>query len=367
FEDVVQNWGFSAVLLAIGAWRDRPLPIEGIDEYVGKGLIYQNPFFYWFNHFHEPGFSGPQPEIADGAIVVGGGLASLDVCKALMMLTVEKALKARGIETNILELDKGINRVLDEHGLTLDDLGLKGCTLFYRRRRVDMPLSPVEATSPEEIPKIERLREKILANAQRKFLFNVEPLHVPTDKIVENGRLTGLVFQRTRVENGKVEPIEGSEREVRAPLVVSSIGSIPVPIKGIPMKWQTFDVDREKCCRIRGFSNVFALGNTVTGRGNINESLKHGRQVATRVAEDHLADDPEAIFDQQVSERAENVAGQVSNITTQIEKLSPASPEKQAEIRRRVKALQERVGYQGDFMEWVKKHLPVRLENIVGH
>ena len=28
FEDVVQNWGFSAIFLATGAWRDRPLAIS---------------------------------------------------------------------------------------------------------------------------------------------------------------------------------------------------------------------------------------------------------------------------------------------------------------------------------------------------
>ena len=34
----VLDWGFSAVLLATGAWKDRPLPILGIDRYVNRGL-----------------------------------------------------------------------------------------------------------------------------------------------------------------------------------------------------------------------------------------------------------------------------------------------------------------------------------------
>ncbi|MFP8875722.1 MAG: hypothetical protein VCB99_02165, partial [Myxococcota bacterium] len=53
FRAVVEEWGFSGVVLACGAWRDRPLPIEGADAYVGKGLIYQNPFIVWFNHSSE--------------------------------------------------------------------------------------------------------------------------------------------------------------------------------------------------------------------------------------------------------------------------------------------------------------------------
>src|SRR6187549_2757158 len=34
---IAQQWGASAVLLANGAWRDRPLPVDGADAYIGKG------------------------------------------------------------------------------------------------------------------------------------------------------------------------------------------------------------------------------------------------------------------------------------------------------------------------------------------
>ena len=43
---------------ANGAWRDRPLPVEGAEQYVGKGLIYQNPFIIWFNHCDEKDYAG---------------------------------------------------------------------------------------------------------------------------------------------------------------------------------------------------------------------------------------------------------------------------------------------------------------------
>ena len=44
FNDMVQNWNLSAILLATGAWKDRPRPEEGIDDYNGKRLVYQYPF-----------------------------------------------------------------------------------------------------------------------------------------------------------------------------------------------------------------------------------------------------------------------------------------------------------------------------------
>jgi NADPH-dependent glutamate synthase beta subunit-like oxidoreductase len=75
FGELASGWGFSAVVLACGAWRDRPLPIEGADAFVGRGLVYQNPFIVWFNHAHEAAYDGPRFEPLDGALVVGGGLA----------------------------------------------------------------------------------------------------------------------------------------------------------------------------------------------------------------------------------------------------------------------------------------------------
>ena len=112
--DISKNWGFSAVLLATGAWKDRPIPIEGISSYINKGLYYQNPFIYWFNHFHEPNYSGYQYETPDGTIIIGGGLASLDVAKVLMFETVKKALKARGHVVDLFSLDKSIAKVLNK-------------------------------------------------------------------------------------------------------------------------------------------------------------------------------------------------------------------------------------------------------------
>src|SRR5574337_1179424 len=139
FHDLTSAWGFTAVILAVGAWRDRPLPIPGADQYVGLGLVYQNPFIYWFNHFFEKNYDGPRYHPEDGAIVVGGGLASIDVIKVLQIETVRRALEQRGIHVDMLQLEHaGVAATLAEHGLTWEALGLKGATLYYRRRIEDM-------------------------------------------------------------------------------------------------------------------------------------------------------------------------------------------------------------------------------------
>ena len=126
--------GFSAILLATGAWKDRPLPVDGVDNYINKGLYYQNPFVYWFNHYHEPTYQGQQFQVVDDAMVIGGGLASLDVVKILMIETVQDALNKKGHKVNMFTLDRSISKVLDNLGCTLEDLGLKGCTLFLQTK-----------------------------------------------------------------------------------------------------------------------------------------------------------------------------------------------------------------------------------------
>jgi NADPH-dependent glutamate synthase beta subunit-like oxidoreductase len=365
FQDLANNWGFSAVFLATGAWRDRPLGIEGIDDYMGKGLYYQNPFIYWYNHFHEPGYEGAHLEIADGALVIGGGLASIDVVKALMMETVKAALHLRGIEVHMFDLERGIAKVLETHNVTLDDLGLKGCTLVYRRRIKDMPLFPGETDTPEKLAKAETVREKVLENARSKFLFNVLPCHVPVDKIVENGRLAGLVLRETQVENGKVTELPGADRTHLSPLVISSIGSIPEPIPGIPMRGQTFDVAQGECCRLQGYQNVFALGNAVTGRGNIKESMEHGREVSLSVASNYL-ENPESTVSGHFRSNEDTVSHKIENLMDQLTYLKAPDASQETVIFEKISALHKQTGYNGNYHDWIKTHLPVRLEQLLG-
>ncbi len=360
FEDVC-TWGFSAVLLATGAWRDRPLAVPGVDQYIGKGLVYQNPFIYWFNHKHEPGFDSSAYEIKDEVAIVGGGLASLDVAKVLMFELVQKALEERGHQVDLFALDRSIARVLDGLGLTLEDLGIKGCTLYYRRRVKDMPLSPAPTDTPEKLAKVQMVREKVLNNYKSKYLFNMAPNHVPTEPIVEDGQLVGLVMQETVIEDGRVIPQPGSEKEVRFPYVVSSIGSIPELIPGIPASGQTYQVEDETFCRIAGYPKVFALGNAVTGRGNIKESMNHGRMISQNVIEGYLNEaegDPNEAA-------VERIATAIATVSAEIRD-TKISLETYDQIMDRVAAHHQRTGYEGDYMTWMQRHMPTRLEDMLG-
>lgn len=362
FQDFL-DWGFTAVILATGAWKDRPLPIEGIDEYIDKGLYYQNAFVHWFNHKHEPNYAGPAMEVKDNAMVIGGGLASLDVAKIMMFETVQKALKTRGINVDLFTLDHGIHKVLEKHQLTLDELGVKGCTLYYRRRAIDMPLSPMPTNTPEQLEKAQMVRQKILDNFQRKYLFKFEPCAAPIGQITKQDRLSGVLFQRTKIENDRVIAIEHEVIQADTPLVISSIGSIPEMIKGIPSDGSIFKITDPNSCQLDGFENVFAIGNAVTGKGNINESVLHGRKITEEIMDHHL-DWHQDDYENWHRQTAVKVNSDMHKIIETIEKQQFLSDEVIQSILEKTEALQRKAGYDGNYERWVSQNTPPRLEDM---
>jgi ferredoxin--NADP+ reductase len=361
FKQVASDWGFTSVVLANGAWRDRPLPIDGIDDFVGKGLVYQNPFIIWFNHSHESDYEGETFETPDGAIVVGGGLASIDVVKVLMLRNTVTKLAERGIEVNLVELEvKGIPKILKQHGLEMSDLGLEGPTLYYRRRVEDMPLMDApEGADARRIAKVEAGRARMLAKAQEKYGFQMEPLCSPQAAIVEDGRLVGIRFVRNVMKDGRPTPTDETF-ERRGPVVISSIGSIPEAIEGIDMRGELFDFKDWDLGRLEGYPTVFSVGNVVTGKGNIVASRKHATHVSEEAIEHFLGiaedghDGEEALGD---AIRA-SVEASAEAIAEQITAHAPASTETLRTIGERVAALQERVGYDGDLAAWLEKLEP---------
>ena len=92
FEEIY-NMGWSCIYFANGAWKDRSFPIKEIEEF--DNFYYQNPFVYWFNHYHESSYNGPKVNVKDDAIVIGGGLASIDVCKITQLELVRQKVESK--------------------------------------------------------------------------------------------------------------------------------------------------------------------------------------------------------------------------------------------------------------------------------
>jgi NADPH-dependent glutamate synthase beta subunit-like oxidoreductase len=333
--ELAETWGFQALVLANGAWNDRPLPIEGADRWVGRGLYYQNPYILWFNHRHEQAYAGPKYEVVDGTVIVGGGLASIDMAKIVTMeLTLER-LAERGIHEDLEELEiRGIPAVLARHKLQWSDLGLRGSTIYYRRRIEDMPLMELPAGADEKTTaKVLKARQNMLEKSTSKYLYKVVPLHAPHGLIAEGDRLVGLVFVRTRMEGGKL--VLTDERvEVRAPLFISSIGSIPRPVAGIPMKGELYAFQDWNLGTLSDFPTLFSVGNVVTGKGNIVDSRRHAKEVAAHVRDRFF------------------------EVAAQVKRLPPLTAAQRDALLARVRARQAAVGYPGDYRKWIEAGKP---------
>jgi ferredoxin--NADP+ reductase len=362
FEDLRTRWGLSGIVLTHGAWRDRPLPVEGADQFIDRGLVYQNKLIYWFNHYPEKTYNGPRYDLSPGTIVVGGGLASIDVVKVLQIEMTLAALKARGIAADMLALEReGIEPVLAASGLKYADLGVAPCKLFYRRRVLDMPLSDIPPDAPEKRANaLRQARAKILEKAQRKFLFEFQELRAPGALIVENGAVVGVNFSRTELVDGQVKIVQVGAESARAPMTISSIGSIPEPIPGIPQKGEVYTyVDQKIGLLMDGPTAVFAAGNVLTGKGNIKDSLDNGTEIGTLVAETYLGLSNEPL---KIAEGArKDAAASGEKIAGALSTRPRIAPGDVANILHRVRQHQQAVSFDGNYRAWLAKVTPPDL------
>ncbi len=218
---------------------------------------------------------------------------------------------------------------------------------------MDMPLMEIPAGADDaRIEKVRKARERMLAKATDKYRFDVEPCASPDGLIVEDGRLVGLRFRRTKIEDGRVIPTDETF-ERRGTWVISSIGSIPEPINGIPMKGELFDFADWDVGHIEGFPTLFSVGNVVTGKGNIVASRKHAARVSETAIEGFLGlgnRNGEADVESATAGAARATADAVASQLAE-----PPSAETLVEILRKVEKRQQAVGYT-NYKAWIAEN-----------
>lgn len=198
-----------------------------------------------------------------------------------------------------------------------------------------------------------------------KFRFKFKPLSVPKNIIEEDGKFKGLILQKVRIYNGRIVPIENETEELRSEMLISSIGSIPEQIEGLQYEWSSLKMRKQVDYHVYGYDNVFAVGNAVTGRGNIQESKKHGKQITEKIIDLHLTDDA---FEEWLINLNESIKTDVSKqITSIIHEIS--SQEIQPDdiiqsILDRTKVLNDKHNYT-TYPDWIKQHRPIRLEELI--
>ena len=278
FEEIY-NMGWSCIYFANGAWKDRSFPIKEIEDF--DNFYYQNPFVYWFNHYHESSYNGPKVDIKDDAIVIGGGLASIDVCKITQLELVRQKVESKIENFDIIEMEhKGIPKYLEQYDMKYEDLGINGTTLVYRRNIENMPLTTIpEDATPEMVEKRKLARRKILNNTLDKFLFKVAECTQPVGLSYENNILNGIEVIQNEIIDGKLIAKENSNKILHGNTFISSIGSLPEPIQGIPMDGSTYNIVDEDSGKFDELEKVHGMGNAITGKGNIKASRVSAKTV----------------------------------------------------------------------------------------
>ena len=234
---------YDAVVLATGAPHDRALDLPGDDL---ANLFGSAAFVGWYNG--HPQFAGLAPDLSgDTAVVIGNGNVALDVARILAKTEAEfagsdivgHALEALG-RSRIRRIVVLGRRGPHQIAMTPKELG----ELIHLHRawpRVDPadlpPLDDDVLLEPGTRKAMTHLRAFAAIpeseRADRPIEIEFDFFAAPRRILGEDGRVTGLEVERTRVDKGRAVGT-GETYQIPAGLVVSCIGYQTSPIDGVP-------------------------------------------------------------------------------------------------------------------------------------
>jgi len=229
FDDLLSD-GYRAVFLGIGAHQGLKLGVPGEDDY--EGFLDCIVFLRRVN-------LGDRTKPGRKVIVIGGGNSAIDAARTALRLGSEEV------------------------------------HIVYRRTIKEMPANPWEIEEAE------------------KEGVKISYLAAPVEILGENGKVVGM--KCTRMKLGKLDasgrrrpvPIEGSEFEIEADVIVPSISQQPNLSflhegHGLSInRWNSFDIDSRTMQTNR--PEIFAGGDAVTGPATVIEAIAAGHQAANSI------------------------------------------------------------------------------------
>lgn len=233
---------YDAVVLAIGAPRDRKLGIPGEDK---KGVFGSADFVGWYNG--HPDFTNLDPDLdTQNVAVIGNGNVAIDIARVLVKTPEEMSVtdiahhSAQAIEaapvTDVYMFGRRGPVEAKFTNVELREMGkLDNCVPI-----VDAALLPDEITD-EMSDRDRRLKERNLATL-REFP-NVDPagkqkrvhfaFYSNPVEILGGDSVEGIRLEKTKVENGRAVGT-GEFFDIDCKLVLAAIGYFSAPIEGVP-------------------------------------------------------------------------------------------------------------------------------------
>lgn len=285
---------YDSVILAIGAYNDRPLGIPG--EHL-PGVYGACAFVGWYNG--HPDYRDLDPLLdSDAVAVVGVGNVALDVCRVLAK--------------TVAEMDESD---IAAHALSaIQKAPLKNLYMFGRRGPIEAGFTPKElgelreleravaVIDPKQLPdavegafegREKGVKEKNLAifkelaahrPGAKPITMKIE-FYASPKEILGTTRVEGIRMERTRVENGKAVST-GETFDVACGAVVKAIGYFSKAPAGVPMNGNGTIANADGWV----VDNLWVVGWSKRGpSGTIPTNGPESRDVAQRIIADYKA------------------------------------------------------------------------------
>ena len=286
---------YDAVVLAVGAGRDRAVGIPGEDK---KGVFGSATFVNWYNG--HPDRRDLNPDLNVGAaVVLGNGNVAIDVARVLVKTPAEMAATdlpdyaAQPIQsaplTDVYMVGRRGPNEAKYTNVELREMGhLENCV-----PQIDAAQLP-ESVEGEMSDRDRRLAKKNLAtvrefvdrNADEKpkrvhFVYFAQPV-----EILGDDRVTGVRFERTEVRDGRAVGL-GEFFKISCGLVIAAIGYISRPVADTPFDESGGIVENDDG---RVDTGLYAVGWIKRGpSGVIGTNKPDGKLAAEQIFTDHGA------------------------------------------------------------------------------
>jgi NADPH-dependent glutamate synthase beta subunit-like oxidoreductase len=271
----LEDMGFEAVYVSVGAGQSRKLRIEGTEL---EGVYNAVDYLLNINR-------GYRLDLGRKTLIIGGGLVALDSARTALREVLASLSDSQEAK---LAID-----ISAEAGMMMTAIDVARTAL----RRGTLKVDVASLESFEEMPVAQTTQGRDEFEESQKEGISFHPSRGPKRIVGENGKVKGVEFLRVKRvfdEQGRFNPEleENTEEIIEADSVILAIGQVPdlsfiKPEDGVELtQGGTIKVDPETLATTR--KGVFAGGDAAFGARILIEGVANGKLAAESI-DDYLS------------------------------------------------------------------------------